>query len=664
MARRFRRNYVPPRPQCMDLQNGNGYRHSLSPIHSQPSDQSKRAREQQHMPSPSNVQSDRSIRRSGQQQPSSLLAVEHGLESGPKPPPFVESFTCKTPQVQEAKQEDLPSQQDPISQAINDSQPVRPVTTKRKRPSRWDTPKSTHGPDTGAATIDPATAAILSTSGAADLVCQAPPSSSSGCDQQVTSLEVSNFKSQGQATKLPVSDSESGCPQHEVSPGHLGCSQEQDSKTLASAGSLQTAWSSSEASTPTTSALTTKCSLVEAPAGTPRPPPGPPPPGQPSVHASISPLSQATVGNSSAHQQMVIVPGQSAMPAQIFMGVPGQMPVVTHLPPGPVHMGMQVIQLGNGMAVVTHAPNLFASQPPASLVPAPSGAPPRPTPMHAGIPQMSLARAPPLPFGFPPGPPSQGVPQPVPIVPAASYVPWQMQPSGQAPFAGQSSLMISGQPRPPAPSWPKSWSSQQTESWGHGSAPGRESGREASRASEGQSGSSCSKVAHSESQGLELEPEPPVPGLSPVGGSRGLDLQRNVQRSGALAGPSQGANCSRESKQPDTAQYGTVGPTTKKQDTAKSLFNSSTGARPPKEPTSRSHADHKELHTVHNRTHQSWHPQGSGEEASHCTENPVCNSRQRRDYTVDELGAIVSWETPECSSFEQHVSFSCCALTN
>jgi hypothetical protein len=24
----------------------------------------------------------------------------------------------------------------------------------------------------------------------------------------------------------------------------------------------------------------------------------------------------------------------------------------------------------------------------------------------------------------------------------------------------------------------------------------------------------------------------------------------------------------------------------------------------------------------------------------------------------------VSWETPECSSFEQHVSFSCCALTN
>jgi hypothetical protein len=42
----------------------------------------------------------------------------------------------------------------------------------------------------------------------------------------------------------------------------------------------------------------------------------------------------------------------------------------------------------------------------------------------------------------------------------------------------------------------------------------------------------------------------------------------------------------------------------------------------------------------------------------------VCNSRQRRDYTVDELGAIVSWETPECSSFEQHVSFSCGALTN
>jgi hypothetical protein len=24
----------------------------------------------------------------------------------------------------------------------------------------------------------------------------------------------------------------------------------------------------------------------------------------------------------------------------------------------------------------------------------------------------------------------------------------------------------------------------------------------------------------------------------------------------------------------------------------------------------------------------------------------------------------VSWETPECSSFEQHVSFSCCTLTN
>jgi hypothetical protein len=24
----------------------------------------------------------------------------------------------------------------------------------------------------------------------------------------------------------------------------------------------------------------------------------------------------------------------------------------------------------------------------------------------------------------------------------------------------------------------------------------------------------------------------------------------------------------------------------------------------------------------------------------------------------------VSWETPECSSFEQHVSFSCCALIN
>jgi hypothetical protein len=153
-----------------------------------------------------------------------------------------------------------------------------------------------------------------------------------------------------------------------------------------------------------------------------------------------------------------------------------------------------------------------------------------------------------------------------------------------------------------------------------------------------------------------LEPEPPVPGLSPVRGSRGLDSQRNVQRGGVLAGPSQGANCSGESKQPDTAQYRTVGPTTKKEDTAKSLFNSSTGAWPPKEPTSRSHSDHKELHTVHNRTHQSWHPQGSGEEASRCTENPVCNSRQRRDYTVDESGAIVSWETPECSSFEQHVS--------
>jgi len=338
MARSFRRKYVPPRLQSMDLQSGNGYRHA-SPLRSQPSDQlSERAKEHQlHMASPSqdshNIQSDRSISRPGQQQPSSLSVPEHILESGPKSC-FVQSSACKMPQQQQAKQEVLTATQDPSSVAIKSKQPVGPATTKRKRPSRWDTLSSTHRPDTEAATIDLVTAA-LSTNGAAGLVWQVQPSSLSPCEQQVTSLEVSNSRTQGQVTKLPMSDCESGSPQFEASPGHLGSSQDQDSKTVASSGSLQTAWSSSETYTPAASTLSTKSSLVELPAGPPRP-------GQPSVLANIPPLSQATGGHaSSGHQQMVVLPGQPAMPAQIFVGMPGQMPIVTHLPPGPVHMGMR-----------------------------------------------------------------------------------------------------------------------------------------------------------------------------------------------------------------------------------------------------------------------------------------------------------------------------------
>ncbi len=647
--------YVPPRLQSMDLQSGNGYRHA-SPLRSQPSDQlSERAKEHQlHMASPSqdshNIQSDRSISRPGQQQPSSLSVPEHILESGPKSC-FVQSSACKMPQQQQAKQEVLTATQDPSSVAIKSKQPVGPATTKRKRPSRWDTLSSTHRPDTEAATIDLVTAA-LSTNGAAGLVWQVQPSSLSPCEQQVTSLEVSNSRTQGQVTKLPMSDCESGSPQFEASPGHLGSSQDQDSKTVASSGSLQTAWSSSETYTPAASTLSTKSSLVELPAGPPRP-------GQPSVLANLPPLSQATGGHaSSGHQQMVVLPGQPAMPAQIFVGMPGQMPIVTHLPPGPVHMGMQVIPLGNGMAVVTHASNLFAGQPPTTLVPPSGGAPPNP-PMHGGLPQMSLATAPPLPFGFPTGPPSQGVHQPVSIVPATSYVPWQMQPSGQPPFAGGASFMIAGQPRPPAPpmpSWSKNWSSQRARSWGCGST----SGKEASRASNGHNGSSCtgSKVVQAESQGREVETEPPVPGLSPVRAQSGLNSHRSVHR-GSLSGPSQGPSSSRQSKKPYGAMYRAAGPAKQsEEDPAKCSFHSSTGALPTKEtPSSRAHVDHKEPHIVQNRFPQSWHPQGSGQEASGWTENHVY---RRSDYTVDELGVIVSWETPECSSFEQNVSFQLC----
>jgi len=101
--------------------------------------------------------------------------------------------------------------------------------------------------------------------------------------------------------------------------------------------------------------------------------------------------------------------------------------------------------------------------------------------------------------------------------------------------------------------------------------------------------------------------------------------------------------------------YQAAGPAKQsEEDPAKCSFHSSTGALPTKEtPSSRAHVDHKEPHIVQNRFPQSWHPQGSGQEASGWTENHVY---RRSDYTVDELGVIVSWETPECSSFEQNVS--------
>jgi hypothetical protein len=137
-----------------------------------------------------------------------------------------------------------------------------------------------------------------------------------------------------------------------------------------------------------------------------------------------------------------------------------------------------------------------------------------------------------------------------------------------------------------------------------------------------------------------------------------MNSHRSVHR-GSLSGPSQGPSSSRQSKKPYGAMYRAASPAKQsEEDTAKCSFHSSTGALPTKEtPSSRAHVDHKEPHIVQNRFPQSWHPQGSGQEASGWTENHVY---RRLDYTVDELGAIVSWETPECSSFEQHVSFQLC----
>lgn len=471
MARNFRRLYVPPRPHRTDSSNDStNHRQSPSLMHLQGHDHpQKNQRDQVQTSSPicdsHNVQTDKyMVNTASQQSPP--------IHTGSTP--VFNGAVIKSPLItsQLDKSKESPAVLQDSTAEGNSVKP--PAPTRRKRPSRWDTPETV-------APVGVQTSAPITVTTASSRNAMTP--------QTVLASQCSSNEHDLNRDSGVLSESlkPPGVTLHEVS-RHLqsGLPLEQDKPASAPRG--------------LPSSSSQPCAPIPIPGSSPRPlsqsgGPRRPPPG-PGLHGQ--PPGQPMLLQNGVPQNLVF------QGCQRPVGVPAQRPMLQH--PAPIHLGIQGVPIGNDMSELGHlpfpgqntsGPNMYMGGPP-------------PHPWQMGTPLMPEAGVHPSSFGFPPRHPN-----PPPMHSGANPAAWsRMHPGGLPMYAGH----------PPPPRL-----TPQHSAWAQ-SGPRLEFQSPVPRvcvelpetgacpvkpgAPTSQSGST--RVSSNESGESEALCEPPVPGLSPV----------------------------------------------------------------------------------------------------------------------------------------------------
>lgn len=545
-------------------------------------------------------------------------------------PPLIKSGTSV--EIKPTLQEGLTLDQRPTAPTVETDLLNMPPPTKRKRPSRWDTPK------TNLAVLGHANSPAIAIPSSVKDAGQHGLASSPPSHEQGMLLQLSDNISlhSGPLPRLP--------PQPEVPSGHQNGSEDLDRARLPSTGSVAVSHTSPPASKALVPGQTSKQAVAGPQTGTPRPPPGPPPLGQPSVFAKKAPLGQPGLYNAGQQQMQVLLPRQPAGPVQMLAGLPGQRPMV---PSGPAHLGgMHVIPRASGMGMAAPppfggtqipGPNIF--QRPTLPVTAPGGVPLGVHQRQGAPGRMPLSGPSSSSFRFPPGPPG---PQTVPLREPGPFLQWQMmQPGGAPHFVRPSRFPMDNQRLPPPPLLPTRATkpAQVTGSGGSVSVATSdvEKGRLRSEDLDSQSVSIC-KVGYLETGNAAMEAEPPVPGLSPVR----LQSSQESQRSAQVTVPSDGPDYSLQPSQRDMARDGAA---------TRIAGHPGVPADPVGKPASAgAYRNANEGYSDFDLRTSFHHPVVIDKADSQA------GDIQERQGSEEMGGSIQSWETPEDLSFYQHVN--------
>lgn len=621
MARNFRRLYVPPRPHRTDSSNDStNHRQSPSLMHLQSHDHPQKNQRDQVQTSPPsgdshNVQTDKSMVNTAPQQSPPIHTGSTPVLNGAV---IKSSSSLITSQLDKSKESSTV-----LQDGTAEGNLVKPpAPTRRKRPSRWDTPET-------AATVGVQTAAPIPVPTASSRNTMAPQTVLA---TQCSSNEHDLNRDSGVSSESPKPP---GVTLHEAS-RHLqsGLPPEQDKLASAPRG--------------LPSSSSQPCAPVPIPSSSPRPLPqsgGPrwPPPGL-GLHGQ--PLGQPMLVQNGVPQNLVF------QGCQRPVGMPGQRPMVQH--PAPIHLGTQGVPIGNDMSELGHmpfpgrntsGPNMYMGGPP-------------PHPWQTGTPLMPEAGVHLSSFGFPPRHPN-----PPPMHGGVNPVAWSRMHPGGVP-------MYAGHPPPPRPT-------PQHSAWAH-SGPRLEfqspvppmcvevpeTGACPVKPGAPTSQSGSTRVSSNELEESEALCEPPVPGLSPVKphtiptssektvqGRASLDCAQ-----GSMGGPHH---------QTDVARGGGthVHPTLTKMEPCKSIPPHtdlvSDGSAVPGRGCQfvSSHRDGYE----NKRHEQNWH-------ASHYAHPPAPEKKGSAHHSHSQSGnskginresdmgqSIQSWDTPECPSFRHQV---------